>query len=367
MIGASLFLHNTLGHDRTADYILHPVQSQSRDSIDEKVKTARKHRDERIVIIDYQYSPHADLVIDHHYSKALGDKFVKNDKLIYDPKAQSCVQVVYDHIQNYKCTTSASDNGMVDLTSDIMKAVKISNMIDTAKYPDRNFFFNSEEPTMILNHYISSQPFNENVYNRIVELLWRNCLDIERVLYCLNVNTPSILFKVRKSAKELSKYMTKVGDISISYLKRRNQYPRYSEFYLNNDIRYTIRVWPVGDNRFQVECGYNEWHEKANPFNIGNFASEQHFQGFVISGGGHFNIGACIIINNKVDAYIDELTKTINLNNKDGSMTMEKYGVSPDDPVEKKADELVKTGQQKNKTDAREEVLKNDSRNKSSK
>jgi hypothetical protein len=315
IIGAALFLHNTIGHAKTADYVLHPVQSQSRDSIDEKVKAARSHRDERVVIIDYQYSPHADLVIDHHYSSFLGDKFIKNDKLIYDPKAKSCVQVIYDHIMNYKCRSSFNDDGVIPSEGGIKEVVEIANMIDSAQYPDNKFFFESDHPAMILNHYISAQPFNANVYNRIVELLWKNCLDVERTLYTLNINTKAILKSIQDSAKSFEKNLVKNNDFSIAFIKRKNQFPRYAEFYINNDIRYTIRSFPISGDRCQVQFGYNEFHEKSNTFNIGLYASNKERSGEVISGGGHFNIGSVIIETSKRDEYIDELIATINNHN----------------------------------------------------
>jgi hypothetical protein len=44
---------------------------------------------------------------------------------------------------------------------------------------------------------------------------------------------------------------------------------------------------------------------------------------------------------------------------------MDKYAVDSTDPVEKRAEELVKTGRQENKQDAREEAAKDDREKKS--
>ena len=43
---------------------------------------------------------------------------------------------------------------------------------------------------------------------------------------------------------------------------------------------------------------------------------------------------------------------------------MEKYAVDPNDPNEKRAEELIKTGKQENLSEAREEASKNDDKSK---
>lgn len=312
IVGAALWLHNNIGHDRTVEYRLHAVQSQNRVNFDQRVKEARKHKDDRIIVIDFAYSVHANLTIDHHYNPDLGNDLIKNDSLIYNPKLKSCVRAIYDNFQDYKCNTLKNNKGILGkVNGSIEDIVDVCDMVDSAGYPDRKFFFESNHPIMILTHYINVQPLNEVIYGRIVELLWNNCLDVEKVLRILNINPDSVLKKVKKSARDMNKHLVKFEYISVTTVGRPNQFPRYAEFYLNEEIRYTIRTFNVGDGRWQVQCGYNNWCDVDNTFNIGMFAKDQEKKGLAITGGGHFNVGSAIINIQNREKYIDLLMESI--------------------------------------------------------
>ena len=72
--------------------------------------------------------------------------------------------------------------------------------------------------------------------------------------------------------------------------------------------------------------------------------------------GGHYNVGSGTILESNINEFIDMISKLLN-NEED--IEMEKYGVDKADPVEKKAEDLIKTGEAKDISEARDVATKN--------
>jgi hypothetical protein len=170
----------------------------------------------------------------------------------------------------------------------------------------------------------------------------------------MNISEANYLMRINSYyVKELEKNAMKIKNsivlskwISIVNQKRENQYPRYSELLINPKIKYCIRITNIGNN-IKISIGYNRWHHLKNECNIGKSIGFD----YVTESGGHFNVGSAIIKSDFVDRFIDDISRILNEED-----DMEKYAVDKNDPVEKKAEELVKTGEAKNIFEARKEA-----------
>ena len=297
---------------------LHPVNSTMRGDTIKRILN-KLPENERIAILDFEFNKRADVWIDHHYSADFGPCCVKTDKVMYNPAAKSAARIVEEYFQR------------TDNHSDLLDMV---DMIDSGTYPDCKFIFESDHPLMILRAYLETAFPSDVVYSRIVDILAINGCDIEHLIKKMGIDYQCVS-NIKNIARKISKDLVKFGACSCVHQTRQNQFPRYSEFFVVPENEYAIRISLSGPHHKYVQIGSNQWREKSNKINIGEFLRNLSY----CRGGGHFSVGAGVIKNEDEDKLLDDID--IYFNKDEG---MEKYAVDSEDKVEKRAQELVKTG-----------------------
>jgi hypothetical protein len=227
-------------------------------------------------------------------------------------------------------------------------------MIDQASYRNVHQIFNDTSPLMILRAYIERVFPSEMMFSRIVEMIAKTHFDFRKAIYQLKLDE-NVINILRKEAEKTGKFMTVSGNFSVISQKRVNQYPRYSEFYIRPETKYSVRITSTGNKRMYLQIGYNKWSKSPNEINIGKMLSKINY---LIAGGGHFGVGGGILNESDTDRLLDDLS--IILNKEDPlEEEIEKVGVDKDaDPIEAKAESMIKTGEEKSLNDAREKACK---------
>jgi hypothetical protein len=142
--------------------------------------------------------------------------------------------------------------------------------------------------------------------------------------------------------------------ISVIRQRRTGQFPRYSEAFIRPDVKYNIRISSIWNKRWHLQVAFNRWHEEKNDLHIGRFLANLNYA----KGGGHYNVGGGFIKEDFIEQFIDDFSKITN-NYKEEDM--EKYGVDKEnDKIEKKAEDLIKTGAAESIDAAREQAVKED-------
>jgi hypothetical protein len=159
--------------------------------------------------------------------------------------------------------------------------------------------------------------------------------DVELSLKRLRIDYDSVR-AIKNSAMKISKDMVLFSGCSVVNQSRQNQYPRYAEYFVRPDIEYAVRVSLSGPHQKYIQIGYNQWLGRGNAINLGEFMRNLSY----VKGGGHFNVAAGVIQNEDEQKFLDD----VDLHFHEEEIMMEKYGVDKQDPVESKAQELVKTG-----------------------
>lgn len=275
---------------------------------------------EPLAILDFEYSDRADLWIDHHFNQDLGPDPVRNPRIFYNPAAKSTVSLI---AEKYQCEEARKE------------LVGMSNMIDSASYPNVNFIFESDHPLMILRAYLETAFPAEMMYCRIVEMITACNFDIEKALRRMRIGSESVK-NVRNTAKRINRDMTVFGKCSVVNQSRQNQFPRYSEFLVSPGVEYAIRMSLSGPHNRYIQIGHNQWVGKPNKLNLGEFMRNLPY----VRGGGHFGVAAGVIKNEDEQRFLDDVDIYFNTEEEN----MEKYGVDKNDPVENRAQELVKEG-----------------------
>jgi len=324
-------------------YRLYPAKSSMRgdkfNALIEDVYKTRITDNESLVIVDYQHHEKADLWVDHHFSQDLKDNEVHNGKIFYNPNVKSAARVIYNWFQNTPFLKGAVDQHVVDMV----------DMIDSAGYKTIDYIFSSTEPLMILKAYLEHLSiFVDSTYNRLVELINLYNFDINKVLFTLGVDC-HVVDELKNSAHAIERNMIINGAMGVTEMNRLYAYPRYSEYLIKPDLMYSVRIVHLGGNRVHADVGFNKWQKESCKVHIGKVLQALDYP---ISGGGHPTVGGAIFLEKEVERFIDDMC--VQLNGPEDSM--EKYGVDSEDGVEKKADELIKTGEAKTKDEAREKV-----------
>jgi len=323
-------------------YRLYPVKSSHRgDKFNKLVESvSRDGNNDSIVIVDYQYHPSADLWVDHHYCSDLKDERLYNGRQFYNSKAKSAARVIYDWFQETPLLKGVINQHIVDIT----------DMIDSAGFKSIDYIFSSTEPLMLLKAYLERLSiFVDSTYCRIVELIVKYNFDIDSVLFSLGIDD-GIINELQKSAKDIEKAMVIYGVMSITEMNREYAYPRYSEYLVRPDLMYSIRVIRLGGDRVKMAVSYNRWQPKSCKVDIGKLLNSIDYK---LAGGGHQMVGSAVIYENDVERFIDDLC--VQFNGPEDSI-MEKLAVDKEDPVEKKAEEMIKTGEADNKDSARKKA-----------
>ncbi len=342
VFSAALFLHN---HVRGESYRLYPIMSSHRgDKFSEVVSGMKLKDSDLLVVLDYEYHPRANLWVDHHWDRRMGNEPVHNEKIHYDPNAASTAGLVHQIPSTDRPEYSDAFLPLVD-------------MIDQAGYRNVHQIFNDTHPMMIVRAYLEKTFPAEMMYCRLVEMFVRTHFDIKEANFRLKLNA-SCVHNLRQDVHRAKRDMTIFGGVSVIRQRRPNQFPRYAEFLIRPQTRYAVRMSFIGHDTLYFQISYNKWTDGENNVNIGTMLNQLKY---LLKGGGHYNVGGGLLKVNDSEKFLDNLD--VNLN-KAEPMTeepeggMEKYGVDKEaDPVEAKAEEMVKTGEAKTIQEARETVL----------
>ena len=340
IISASIFLHDNI-NDR---YRLYPLSSSMRgDKFNDLFYSVIKHKESKKIILDYQYNEDADLWVDHHFDPEFGECAIRNENIIYDPKEKSAASLMAQATQNLERSWSTC------ISRDNLMMV---NVVDSGSYASIDQIFKDRSPIMILRAYLERTFPVEMTYCRIVEIISYSNMNIEEALFKMKIG-PYYVHELEKNAIQIKGSMIMVKKMSIVRQKRINQFPRYAEYFVMPELKYSLRLTQAGNNNIYFQLGYNSWQNESNKFNIGKILIQMNH--ILIRGGGHFNVGGGTLKEENVEQFIDEISKILN---EEDTMEMEKYAVDSTDPVEKKATELIKEGSAKNIDDAREASVK---------
>lgn len=302
------------------DSCMYPVASTMRGGSIKKFLD-KIPEDDNVAILDFEFNDRANFWIDHHYNVKLGPCQVNNEKIGYDPTAKSAAGII---LKRCVANISPFQKEVIDMI----------DMIDSASYPDTNFIFESDHPLMILRAYLETVYPADMTYSRIAEIIAFYKCNVKKAIDKMRINYQSVQ-DIKTLAQKSAKNMTIFGKCSVINQNYQNQFPRYSEFFLRKDVQYSIRISLHGPTQKYIQIGFNQWCGKSNLINLGEFMRTIPY----VKGGGHFNVAAGTILNKHEQKFLDNVDFTFN---KDDDM--EKYGVDPKDPVESKAQELVKTG-----------------------
>jgi len=342
IISAAIFLHKLLESNET--YRLYPVSSQSRgEKFESLIKSMKLKETDNLIILDYEYHSKCDLWVDHHFSPTMGNEQVIHDKIVYDPNAKSAASLLLSHGAKY--------GYVYGYNTEFIETV---DMIDKAEYKSVNQIFSDTHPLMILRAYVERTFHSEMMFSRIIEMLANTNFDFRKALYQLKINK-KVIWDLQADVKKTSREMVICGNFSIIRQSRPGKFPRYAEFYIKPEIKYSVRLSRISMNKIYFQIGSNKWHQEPNNINIGKMLSGIKY---LTKGGGHYSVGGGIVDEDNCEKLIDDLS--INLNEGNESMTeeMEKVGVDKEnDPIEAKAEEMVKTGEAKSIDDARKKAV----------
>jgi hypothetical protein len=314
---------------------LYPVDSLTRgEKFNTFFNNIIKSKNDKDIIVDYQYHKNADLWIDHHFNHDFGDCIVQNEKVYYNPKSPSATSLVKSFFD--------PDCNIFDT---LLKDVDI---IDSCAYKSVDQIFKDARAIMQLRAYLEQNYLDDMIYCRIVEMIDTCDMDIDDAMYRLRIGSYYIR-EVFKRAIKIKNSMIISKKISITNQKVIKQFPTYSEYLINPEIKYTIRLTNIGNGNIKFSVGYNQWHEEKNEFNLGKLVQLN----YIPVSGGHFGIGAGVVKETDLDKFIDYISKILN----EEDDNMEKYAVDKNDMIEKEAEKLVKTGEVKNMSEARFAVL----------
>lgn len=321
-------------------YQLHPMSSSSRGHLFGKMIDKISRQDNhKIIILDYEGDERAHLWVDHHYDRTVGQQPVFTEKIQYDPNSKSAAELLLRLI---------NDEDFPDTFIDDV------NMIDSADYPDVKYVFENQSPLMILMSYMENTYPNPHTFNRIVEVVAHSHMDFRKANYILEINPQQVMSTKLNRVAECKRHMVIVGDLSVVNQKRPDQFPRYSEYMVRPETKYQVRLTPASNNKTYLQLGANLWGDQKNRINVGKALRSMEI---LHKGGGHFNVGGGVFDTELKDKVLIKLCEIFN-EGKGVEELMEKYGVDSSDPVEKAAEEIEKTGESGNRSEAREKAAK---------
>ena len=339
IVSAAIFLHTVV---KDGKYRLYPVMSMTRGAKFDKLvkRMPLDDPDERLTILDFENHPKSDFWCDHHWNKEMGNGSVHNQGICYDSSADSAAQLLKDRYE------------MQDTPDDL---ISTNNIIDKANYEDLETIFEDKHPLMLIRAYLECNYPANMTYCRIVEVLKNTGLDCVEANKRLGIDD-SCISDLQAKAKKVSRYMEVYNNFSVIRQLRPNQYPRYVEYRIKPDIKYSIRFTAIAGDKLYLQVGYNKWHKISNNIHIGQMLSEFKY---LIRGGGHYNVGGGILNQKDAEKFLDDISLKLNPEQEEKPVEegMEKLGVDQQDPVEKEAQDMVKSGEAKNIDDARENAV----------
>lgn len=340
IVSAAIYLHNHVGE---GSYRLYPTMSSNRgDKFNDIVRAMKLKGPDRLVILDYEFHPRADLWVDHHWDKRMGDEPVHNGQIHYDPSAKSAARLVHDGRPNNHPPYNDAFLAMTET-------------IDQAAYKTVEQIFTDTHPLMIMRAYIERSFPSEMMKCRLVEMLSRTHFDVKEANFRLRLDSECV-HDLKKDVYRAKRDMVVFGTISVINQRRPNQFPRYAEYLVRPQTRYAVRLSRIGNKLLYLQLGYNKWFQTRNTVNIGAMLSQLKY---LVKGGGHYNVGGGLVKEEDSDRLLDDLDILLNgREEKPMAGEMEKVGVDQEaDPVESAAQDMVKTGKAESLDEARETVL----------
>jgi len=335
---AAIFLHN---HVAGEAYRLYPVRSSKKENFDEMISSMGLNKGQDIlVILNFLNHEKSDLWVNHKFDKVIGNRPVRNSMVIYDPEA-GCTSKLVQSIASKKPSTKYSDS-----------FIEVIETISKECYRSAYQIFNDTHPVMILRAFLDKRKPDEHTVCRIVELLRTTHMDFKKSMFQAKIGKWH-LDSLKRDAESISKSMMVTGKCSTVTQRKSTQYPRYSEFFVNKDLKYAIRFTRMAKDKIYVRVNYNLWHEEENACNIAEMLSQGSF---IMKPGGEYDFGGGIIEGKHTERFIDYVLSKLT-NEVIVEEEMEKTGVDKEnDPVESKAQEMVKAGEVENIDKAREEA-----------
>jgi len=202
--------------------VLRPARSKYRQSL----VAERPEGFDRVVVLDFAYSKHADLWIDHHRY----EKFKWNDgvEVHFNPHAKSAFEIV-----------SQIYNVGEEYVGDV-------NLHDSAAYTDFDYVFCSLDPSNVLRTYIE-QCTSDSQINMLVLSLVNNKLNMAQSIVDLEIDGGAILKADRdKVDARLSEGFSMVNGVGVLFVEENAPIPRYAEYYRNPEMQYCIKYTESG-------------------------------------------------------------------------------------------------------------------------
>lgn len=304
-----------------------------------------------LVMFGFRNNKRSDLFISNQYDSTIGYNPVFSNRVIYDPSYKSSSGLMVESINE----DSSTSNFIFEMKDFFIPTI---NKIEKSEYTSINEIFNSTDPIMLIRAYLERVFHSDMTISRIIEMIVNEDFNLTRCLNQLKIDNRVMNF-LKKDALKIKKEIVVHDCLSIVRQSRPGKYPIYSEFFVNPEIKYSVRISSLPQGVY-AQVGYNKWHSEVNDVNIGWMLSDIEY---MINGGGTYNVGAGNLNHDDVEKFIDDLC--INLS-KGVKMPdeMEKVGVDKEmDKVESKAEAMVKTGEADTIDDARKNIIKQEERN----
>jgi len=341
---AAIFLHN---HVAGGLYRLYPVRVSKKDDVDSIISNmSLKEGRDILVILNFQNHAKSDFWVSHKFDKSMGNRPVRNSKVIYDPEA-GCTSKLVQAISPTRPVTKYSDSFL-----------EVVETISKESYRSAYQIFNDTHSVMLFRAMMDLKKPEEMMFCRMVELLRTTHMDFRKSAFQMKIGK-NYMDSLRMEAESISKSMTVYSNCSVVNQRWATQFPRYAEFFVKRELKYAIRLTRISKDRLYVRISYNLWHDEGNEFNITEALTNIPF---VSRAGGEYDSSGGIIKSENMEKFLDKIISILNKEEEPmNEQEMEKTAVdSENDPVESQAQEMVKTGESDNLSDAREKASEGD-------
>lgn len=277
-------------------YSLVPVmylgnQERHREMLESLIKSHfTTGMDHKVFILDFPWHPLADVWIDHHGSSM---EHAPREAMKYlIPQLDSAAEAVAIYLQD------TCDDYQESLNT--TWAISWTGKIDSAKYDGISEYYNCNNPWLVLRLFTDHDKQAHRTA-RIAELLAQYDLDAQIVVDIIG-GADKAIEKFQSDIKSVERAIVENHGVGIIITRHRNDFPRYSEYIMRPDIKYSIRVTNAEHGR-EIKVGRNIWHPKMDSTkDIGRIMADL----FPDNGGGHAGIGGAIV---SEPLYEDALNK----------------------------------------------------------
>jgi hypothetical protein len=263
-------------YNKGKEFNLLPVASDERSDLDNIINGI----DSEVIILDYQYNDKAKFWCDHHFNEKFGNGVIKTDRMNYDPSSKSNASLL--------CSYFAKEATL----EDVAYAVYLVDMVDAAEYSSADYVFMSMEPIMKIKRYIDeyAKPNTKESLNRVVNLIVENEFDLKLVCESLNFNHRGCQIRMLRAATTYGVKATIEDGVAFYDIESNLvEPPRYSEYFVYDNIKAGVRVRYSDNNTCYVSIGVNPWGKKYG--HVGEFIRNLQY----VKGGGHAGVGGLTI------------------------------------------------------------------------